>query len=58
VQELSSFLRGWAGYFRYGNSARSFDKISPFATGRWRGVLDDVCLGTDLAAPNRCVTCP
>src|SRR5436190_8532738 len=24
VQEINLFLRGWAGYFRYGNSARSF----------------------------------
>ena len=28
VQEANTFLRGWAGYFRYGNSARPFDKIS------------------------------
>ena len=27
VQDLNRFLRGWAGYFRYGNSARHFDKI-------------------------------
>ena len=27
VQDLNSFLRGWAGYFRYGNSARAFDMI-------------------------------
>src|SRR5215218_4428363 len=25
VQELNQFLRGWAGYFRYGNSAHHFD---------------------------------
>ena len=30
----SGFLRGWAGYFRYGNSARQFDKISTFAVAR------------------------
>ena len=28
VQDLNRFLRGWAGYFRYGNSARPFDKIN------------------------------
>jgi hypothetical protein len=27
VQDLNRFLRGWAGYFRYGNSARCFTKI-------------------------------
>ena len=27
VRELNRFLRGWAGYFRYGNSTRSFDKV-------------------------------
>ena len=27
VQDVNAFLRGWAGYFRYGNSAHSFDKI-------------------------------
>ena len=28
VQEINLFLRGWAGYFRYGNSAHAFDQIS------------------------------
>ena len=31
VQDVNSFLRGWAGYFRYGNSARPFDKIQTYA---------------------------
>lgn len=26
VQDVNTFLRGWGGYFRYGNSARHFDK--------------------------------
>jgi len=26
VQDMNLFLRGWAGYFRYGNSAQAFDK--------------------------------
>jgi group II intron reverse transcriptase/maturase len=34
VQELNWFLRGWAGYFRYGNSARWFDKIRSYAIQR------------------------
>jgi hypothetical protein len=34
VGELNGFLRGWAGYFRYGNSARHFDKISYHAANR------------------------
>jgi RNA-directed DNA polymerase len=34
VQQVNLFLRGWAGYFRYGNSARAFDKISAFALQR------------------------
>jgi len=31
VQDINMFLRGWAGYFRFGNSARAFDKISNYA---------------------------
>jgi Group II intron, maturase-specific domain len=32
VEEINRFLRGWAGYFRYGNSALRFEKIrSPAA---------------------------
>jgi RNA-directed DNA polymerase len=34
VQDINSFLRGWAGYFRYGNSARPFDKIDRYAVTR------------------------
>jgi RNA-directed DNA polymerase len=34
VQDLNRFLRGWAGYFRYGNSAQFFDKISLDAINR------------------------
>jgi RNA-directed DNA polymerase len=34
VQEINLFLRGWAGYFRYGNSARAFDKIKKYALMR------------------------
>jgi group II intron reverse transcriptase/maturase len=34
VQDLNRFLAGWAGYFRYGNSAQSFDKITLHAVNR------------------------
>ena len=34
VQDVNVFLRGWAGYFRYGNSARPFDKIGTYALAR------------------------
>jgi group II intron reverse transcriptase/maturase len=34
VQDLNRFLAGWAGYFRYGNSAQCFDKISLHAVNR------------------------
>jgi RNA-directed DNA polymerase len=34
TQELNRFLRGWAGYFRYGNSARQFDQIIRHAFNR------------------------
>jgi RNA-directed DNA polymerase len=34
VEELNRFLRGWGGYFRYGNSAHALDRISGFAAER------------------------
>jgi RNA-directed DNA polymerase len=34
VQEMNLFLRGWAGYFRYGNSARHLGKIRQYARMR------------------------
>jgi Group II intron, maturase-specific domain len=34
VEDVNVFLRGWAGYFRYGNSARPFDKIDRYAITR------------------------
>ena len=34
VQEVNRYLRGWAGYFRYGNSAMHFDQIRSFAVRR------------------------
>jgi len=34
VAEVNLFLRGWAGFFRYGNSAHVFDKIRKYAVMR------------------------
>jgi RNA-directed DNA polymerase len=34
VRELNGFLRGWAGYFRYGNSARVLGQIRNYALRR------------------------
>jgi group II intron reverse transcriptase/maturase len=34
VQDLNRFLRGWAGYFRYGNSTVQFDEITRHADTR------------------------
>ena len=34
VEGVNRFLRGWAAYFRYGNSARHFDKIMEYARMR------------------------
>ena len=34
VVELNRFLRGWAGYFRYGNSALVFGQIRNYALTR------------------------
>ena len=34
VQDLNGYLRGWAGYFRYGNSARHFNLIEHHAHNR------------------------
>ncbi len=31
---MNRFLRGWAGFFRIGNSAKVFDKIKTFALER------------------------
>ncbi|MGB0096132.1 MAG: group II intron maturase-specific domain-containing protein [Solirubrobacteraceae bacterium] len=34
VGDLNEYLRGFAGYFRYGNSARSFGLLDDYATDR------------------------
>jgi group II intron reverse transcriptase/maturase len=39
VRDLNRFLRGWAGYFRYGNSAQFFDKITLHALRRLAGII-------------------
>ena len=38
VGELNSCLRGWAGYFRYGNSSARFTKIRHYALTRVVGM--------------------
>jgi group II intron reverse transcriptase/maturase len=39
VQDVNAFLRGWANYFRYGNSAQHFDKIRGYAKMRLAMVI-------------------
>ena len=39
VEDVNRFLRGWAAYFKYGNSARHFDKIMGYARMRLAGFL-------------------
>ncbi|MCA1696901.1 MAG: hypothetical protein LC749_20455 [Actinobacteria bacterium] len=39
VRDLNRFLRGWADYFRYGNSAQFFDKIGLYAFRRLAGFI-------------------
>ncbi len=39
VADVNRFLRGWAAYFRYGNSARHFGKIRDYALMRLAGVI-------------------
>jgi RNA-directed DNA polymerase len=34
VQDLNGYLRGWTGYFRYGNSAHHFNLIEHYASDR------------------------
>jgi len=39
VRDVNRVLRGWAAFFRYGNSARHFDKIRNYALLRLAGVV-------------------
>ncbi len=39
VRDINRFLRGWASYFRYGNSAQFFDKITRYALVRLAGFI-------------------
>jgi RNA-directed DNA polymerase len=34
VREVNAFVRGWVGYFRYGNSTQIFDKIQTYTRVR------------------------
>ena len=51
VEELNRFLRGWAGYFRYGNSAQRFSQIRDYAAMR----LARFICRRNIAAPERSV---
>lgn len=39
VEDVNAFLRGWAAYFRFGNSAHRFDQISSYARMRIGGFI-------------------
>jgi hypothetical protein len=39
VQDVNVFLRGWAGYFKYGNSSQHFDKINSYVRMRIARVI-------------------
>ncbi|WP_235558545.1 group II intron reverse transcriptase/maturase [Sphaerimonospora mesophila] len=39
VEDVNRFLRGWAAYFRYGNSSRHFGKIRNYAVMRMALVI-------------------
>lgn len=39
VEDINRFLRGWAAYFRFGNSSRHFNKIRSYARMRMALVL-------------------
>ncbi|MFC9226322.1 reverse transcriptase domain-containing protein [Streptomyces hygroscopicus] len=39
VEYVNAFLRGWAAYFRFGNSAHRFDQISSYARMRIGGFI-------------------
>jgi hypothetical protein len=45
VQDLNKYLRGWAGYFRYGNSTLAFDTITFTPTAAWRALSPSVING-------------
>ncbi len=34
VRDINAVVRGWAGFFRYGNSAQAFDKIATYLAER------------------------
>ena len=39
VEDMNRFLRGWAAYFRYGNSAARFEKIRNYSRMRLAQVI-------------------
>ena len=51
VEELNLFLRGWAGYFRYGNSARCSTRSASTPWNGWPGSWPSA---TNAAASGAC----
>jgi len=53
VQDINKFLRGWANYFRYGNSSPSFDAITLHSVRRSERPLALVPPRNSELAPSR-----
>ena len=56
VRDLNMFLRGWAGYFRYGNSARASARSGISLSCGWRSGCRSKVTGAERGdgASNRC----
>ena len=45
VREMNWFLKGWAAYFRYGNSARRFTQLQWYAGFVWDCLSPNATVG-------------